>query len=386
MNFPKLKIGGLVSRIPIIQGGMGVGISLSGLASAVANEGGIGVIAAAMVGIGEPDIAANSTQANIRALKREIRRAKELTKGILGVNIMVALTDFRDLVKTSLREGIDVIFAGAGLPLDLPGYLKDGMKTKMVPIVSSGRAATIICKKWLSKFDYLPDAFVVEGPKAGGHLGFKSEQLEDPDFALEKLIKEVVQAVKCFEAEHKAVIPVIAAGGVYTGADIQKFLGLGAAGVQMGTRFVATHECDAARAFKQAYIDAEKEDMVVINSPVGLPGRAVRNEFIDEVKNGKKKPFRCPYQCIKTCDHTNSPYCIAIALSCAKKGKFKNGFAFAGKNAYRVNKIISVKELIRSLLMEYAKAKGASQSDLQKDSLPSSGVSSSTFDLCPNAI
>lgn len=386
MNFPKLKIGDLVSRIPIIQGGMGVGISLSGLASAVANEGGIGVIAAAMVGIGEPDIATNSAQANIRALKREIRKAKELTRGILGVNIMVALTDFSDLVKTSLREGIDVIFSGAGLPLDLPGYLKKGMKTKLVPIVSSGRAATIICKKWLSKFDYLPDAFVVEGPQAGGHLGFKVEQLEDPEFCLEKLIKEVIQAVKHFAVERQTTIPVIAAGGVYTGGDIQKFLELGAAGVQMGTRFVATHECDADQAFKQAYIDAEEKDMVVINSPVGLPGRAVQNEFITEVKNGKKKPFRCPYHCIKTCDPSKSPYCIAIALSCAKKGKLKNGFAFAGKNAYRVNKIISVKELIRSLSMEYARAIGSFQTDLQKESLPSSGVSCRSFDPCSNPI
>ena len=386
MNFPKLKIGDLVSRIPIIQGGMGVGISLSGLASAVANEGGIGVIAAAMIGIGEPDIANNSTQANIRALKREIRKAKQLTKGILGVNIMVALTDFSDLVKTSLREGIDVIFAGAGLPLDLPGYLKEGMKTKLVPIVSSGRAATIICKKWLSKFNYLPDAFVVEGPKAGGHVGFKSEQLEDPDFALEKLIKEVIQAVKHFADESKTVIPVIAAGGVYTGGDIQKFIELGAAGVQMGTRFVATHECDAAQAFKQSYIDAQEKDMVVINSPVGLPGRAVHNEFLTEVKNGKKKPFRCPYHCIKTCDPAKSPYCIAIALSCAKKGKLKNGFAFAGKNAYRVNKIISVKELIRSLLMEYATAIGSSRNDLQKASLPSSGFFCRSLEQFPNSI
>jgi len=380
MNFPKLKIGDLVSRIPIIQGGMGVGISLSGLASAVANEGGIGVIAAAMVGFGEPDISTNSAQANIRALTREIRKAKELSKGILGVNIMVALTDFSDLVKTSLREGIDIIFSGAGLPLDLPGYLKKGMKTKLVPIVSSGRAAKIICKKWLSKFDYLPDAFVVEGPKAGGHLGFKAEQLEDSDFELGKLIKEVVQAVKSFATERKTAIPVIAAGGVYTGGDIRKFLELGAAGVQMGTRFVATHECDADQAFKQAYIDAEEEDMVVINSPVGLPGRAIRNEFINEVKNGKKKPFRCPYQCIKTCDHTKSPYCIAIALSCARKGKFKNGFAFAGKNAYRVNKIVSVKELIRSLLMEYTTTKCSSETYLQQGSPSSPGFSCRSFD------
>jgi nitronate monooxygenase len=355
MQFPALKIGDLVSRIPIIQGGMGVGISLSRLASAVANEGGIGVIACAMTGIHEPDIFTDSVQANLRVLKREIRKAKELTKGILGVNIMVAMTDFSELVKTSLCEKIDVIFSGAGLPLDLPGYLKEGMKTKLVPIVSSGRAAKIICQKWLAKFNYLPDAFVVEGPKAGGHLGFKPEQLDDPDFCLENLVKDVLQAVKAFETDKEQAIPVIAAGGVYTGADIHKFLKLGAAGVQMGTRFVATHECDADPAFKQAFVDAKQEDLVVIKSPVGLPGRAIRNEFITRVSEGKTKPFKCPYHCIKTCDHNKSPYCIAIALGNAKKGKLKNGFAFAGQNAFRVDKIISVKELIRSLGEDYAK-------------------------------
>ncbi|MDJ0828494.1 MAG: nitronate monooxygenase [Desulfobacterales bacterium] len=356
MQFPKLKIGELVSNVPIVQGGMGVGISLSKLASAVANEGGIGVIAAAMAGIGEPDISTDSTRANMRALEREIRKAKELTKGILGVNIMVALTDFKDLVKTALREKIDIIFSGAGLPLDLPSYLKKGMHTKLVPIVSSGRAAKIICQKWYAKFNYLPDAYVVEGPEAGGHLGFKAEQLDDPNFALHRLIKDVFDALKPFERKHHTSIPVIAAGGVYTGSDIRNFLELGAAGVQMGTRFVATHECDAHEGFKQAYINSTEEDMVVIKSPVGLPGRAVQNKFIMEVNNGKKKPFRCPYHCIKTCDHTKSPYCIALALSCAKKGKLKNGFAFAGKNAYRVNKIVSVKELIQSLRYEFAAA------------------------------
>jgi len=358
MQFPSLTIGDLVSRIPIIQGGMGVGISLSSLASAVANEGGIGVIACAMPGIHEPDIKTNSVQANLRVLKREIRKAKELTKGILGVNIMVAMTDFSDLVKTALREKIDVIFSGAGLPLDLPGYLKDGMKTKLVPIVSSGRAAKIICQKWLSKFNYLPDAFVVEGPKAGGHLGFKVEQLDDPRFSLENLLQDVIQAVKDFETRMKKKIPIIAAGGVYTGKDILKYLKLGASGVQMGTRFVATHECDADPAFKQAFVDAKEEDIVVIKSPVGLPGRAIRNEFIDKVNQGETKPFKCPYHCIKTCDHTKSPYCIAIALGSAKKGRLKSGFAFAGKNVFRVDKIISVKELIQSLRNDYAKALG----------------------------
>jgi nitronate monooxygenase len=356
MQFPSLKIGELVSRIPIIQGGMGVNISLSGLASAVANEGGIGVIACAMPGIHEADIKSNSVQANLRVLKREIRKAKELTKGILGVNIMVAMTDFSDLVKTALREKIDVIFSGAGLPLDLPGYLKEGMKTKLVPIVSSGRAAKLICRKWLSKFDYLPDAFVVEGPKAGGHLGFKAEELDDPKFSLENLLQDVIQAVKDFETKTKKKIPVIAAGGVFTGEDIHKYLKLGAAGVQMGTRFVATHECDADQAFKQAFVDATKDDVVVIKSPVGLPGRAIRNDFIDKVISGKTKPFTCPYHCIKTCDYTKSPFCIAIALGSAKKGRFKNGFAFAGKNVFRVDKIVSVKELIQSLWRDYVKA------------------------------
>lgn len=352
-KFPVLKIGDLVSRVPVIQGGMGIGISLSGLASAVANEGGVGVISAVMPGIDEMDFSTHSRQSNVRVLKQEIRKARELSKGLLGVNIMVALTDFGDMVQASLQEGVDIIFSGAGLPLDLPGYLEKGMKTKLVPIVSSGRAAMILCKRWLAKFDYLPDAFVVEGPAAGGHLGFKFDDLENPKFALENLLEDVIQAVKHFETKLKTKIPVIAAGGVFSGRDIHKFLKLGASGVQMATRFIATHECDADEAFKQAIIDAEKEDLVVINSPVGLPGRAVRNTFIDDVESGKKKPFKCVYHCLKTCDHTKSTYCIAMALASAKKGKLKKGFAFAGKNAYRVKKIVSVKELFQSLLQEF---------------------------------
>jgi len=356
MKLPMLKIGDLVPKIPIIQGGMGVGISLSGLASAVANEGGVGVIACAMIGITEPDISADPVKANNRALIREIRKAKEMTEGILGVNIMVALTNFVDMVKTSIEEGIDIIFAGAGLPLDLPKYLKKEFNTKLAPIISSGRAARIICKKWMSKFDYLPDAFVVEGPKAGGHLGIKFENLDDPDFALEKLVAEVIEAIEPFEEEHKTSIPIIAAGGIYDGEDICKFLKIGASGVQIATRLVATYECDASIEFKQAYVDAEEKDLMVIKSPVGLPGRAIRNEFIEEVNKGKKKPFKCPYHCIKTCNVKDSPYCIAIALASAKKGKLKHGFVFAGQNAHKVKKIVSVKDVIGSLLSEYEKA------------------------------
>jgi nitronate monooxygenase len=355
MKLPELRIGELVSKIPIIQGGMGVGISLSGLASAVANEGGIGVIATSGIGMSEPDFYTNFLEANRRVLRREIRKARSLTKGILGVNIMVALTNFVDMVKISLEEKIDIIFSGAGLPLNLPQFLKGG-KTKLVPIVSSGRAARIICKIWVDRYKYLPDAFVVEGPKAGGHLGFKRENIFDPDYTLEKLVPDVMEAVRPFEEKFRRKIPIIAAGGIYTGEDIHKFLMLGASGVQMGTRFVATHECDASLEFKKAFLDSKKEDIVIIDSPVGLPGRAIKNEFIDDIEKGKRRPFKCAYHCIKTCDYKKSPYCIALALTNAKKGNLKKGFAFAGANAYRVDRIISVKELIDTLKEEYERA------------------------------
>ena len=362
MKLPELHFGDQIAKLPIIQGGMGVGISLSGLATAVANEGGVGVIAAAMIGMGEPDVCKNPTEANIRALRDEIRKAKErMTQGLLGVNIMVALTNFADMVRTSIREGADVIFSGAGLPLDLPKYLReefpgelaDRARTKLVPIVSSGRAAAVLCKKWLSHYNYLPDGFVVEGPKAGGHLGFKPDEIDNPDFQLEKILPEVVEAVKPFEAQNNRRIPVIAAGGVYTGADIAKYLQMGASGVQMGTRFVATHECDADQAFKEAFVNARREDVTVIKSPVGMPGRAIFNDFLQAVREGRKKPFKCPFHCIKSCDIATTPYCISQALVSAKRGILKHGFAFCGENVWRVDKIMSVKELIGGLKQEF---------------------------------
>jgi len=266
---------------------------------------------------------------------------------------MVVLTNFADTVRTAIEERVDIIFAGAGLPLDMPGYLKEDSCTKLVPIISSGRAARLICKK-LSKYNYLPDAFVVEGPMAGGHIGFKLEQIDDSAFSLENLVPEVIEAVKPFEDEQDKEIPIIAAGGIYTPDDIEKYIKMGAkmgaAGVQLGTRFVATHECDANIRFKQTYVESKEEDMAIIQSPVGLPGRAVNNKFLADVTQGKKKPFKCPYHCIKSCDYQKSPYCIAFALLNAQRGNMKHGYAFAGKNAYRIDKIISVKELISSLL------------------------------------
>lgn len=345
-----LKIGNLVIPIPIIQGGMGVGVSMSGLASAVANEGGVGVISAAGLGLIHKNSALTYLQANIEGLKKEIRLAKEKTKGVLGVNIMVAMSNFEDMVKTAISEKIDIIFSGAGLPLDLPQFLTKDSKTKLVPIISSGRAAKLICDRWKSRYDYLPDAIVLEGPKAGGHLGFKRDQLDNAQFTLEVLLKDVKEAVAEFEIKYLKKIPIIAAGGIYTGSDICKIMEQGADAVQMGTRFVTTTECDASDKFKQAYINASEKDMEIIQSPVGLPGRAVFNEFIDKVKQGLKVPVKCPFHCIKTCDVTSSPYCIISALYNAYKGNMEKGYAFGGCNAYLATKITSVKETFKELL------------------------------------
>lgn len=372
MPFPPLQIGDLTAKVPIIQGGMGVGISLSGLASAVANQGGIGVIAGAMIGMKEPDVAKNPLEANLRALRNEILKARQLSNGIIGVNIMVALTTFSQMVRTSIENKADIIFSGAGLPLEMPRHLlqlceerKQEFKTKLVPIVSSARAASVIAKKWLSRFNYLPDAFVVEGPKAGGHLGFKAEELQNPALALENLVPQVVEAVKPFEDRVGRAVPIIAAGGVYTGADIKRFLDLGAAGVQMGTRFVATHECDADVRFKQTYLTARPEDVTIIKSPVGMPGRALGNEFINAAREGLKKPFKCIFHCVSTCQQEKTPYCIAQALINAMKGNLERGFAFCGANVFRVNKIISVKELMESLQREFDEAMNSISKGMQ---------------------
>jgi NAD(P)H-dependent flavin oxidoreductase YrpB (nitropropane dioxygenase family) len=290
--------------------------------------------------------------ADVRELTEQIRRAKTLTAGILAVNVMVALTNYAALVKTSAQEGIDIIFCGAGLPLGLP-KLVEGTKAKIGPIVSSGRAADIICKSWTKKYNRPPDAIVVEGPLAGGHLGFGFEELENESTApkLENIVVQVLEAVKKYENQLKRKIPVIVAGGIFDGKDIAKFLKLGASGVQMSTRFAPTYECDAAEEFKQAYLKAKKEDVTIIRSPVGMPGRAIRNEFLKKAERGEIK-FRCDYRCLRPCVPNKSPYCIADALVNAAKGDLDNGFVFTGSNGYRVNKIVSVKELMKELVEE----------------------------------
>jgi nitronate monooxygenase len=347
------KIGELQIPVPIVQGGMGIGISLSGLASAVANMGGIGVISTVGIGFLKEQPGKNYRKRHIEAIKNEIRKAKKLSKGILGVNIMSVITNFSDMVRTSMEEGIDIIFAGAGLPLDLPKYLKEGAKTKLVPIVSSGRAASIICRKWKQNYDYLPDAFVVEGPKAGGHLGFKEVDLDEKSHSLEHLVREVKQVAQSIKKQFNKEIPIIAAGGIYSGEDAYHIINEGASAVQLGTRFVATKECDASEGFKHAFIRARDEDIQIIKSPVGLPGRTIFNRFLQESHDGKRRPAVCRYNCIRTCDPKTTAYCIAEALLEAYKGNLEDGFAFTGSNAGKVSQVSTVKEVIEEIQTEY---------------------------------
>ncbi len=351
------NIGDLRIPVPIIQGGMGIGISLSGLSSAVANMGGIGVISSVAIGLIHNKSNSRYRQANIEALRNEIRKAREQTKGILGVNIMSVLSDFSDMVKTALEEKIDIIFAGAGLPLDLPKYLGKGSKTKLIPIVSSGRAASIISTKWKQNYNYFPDAFVVEGPLAGGHLGFKADHLGDESNKLEQLLADVLAITRGIKDKYRIEIPVIAAGGIYTGRDMFNIMKLGASGVQLGTRFVATEECDASIEFKNAFINAEEENIEIIKSPVGLPGRTIFNNFLKEAYEGKRKPLSCNYHCIKSCNPKTTLYCIAKALHSAYKGNLSDGFAFTGANAALVKKISTVKKVFEDLKKEYLHAK-----------------------------
>jgi NAD(P)H-dependent flavin oxidoreductase YrpB (nitropropane dioxygenase family) len=352
MKLPPLKIGNLFAAVPIIQGGMGVGVSRSRLASAVANEGGVGVISAVQIGFEEPDFETNTKEANIRALRNEIRKAKELSSnGVIAVNIMVAINNYKEIVNASVEENIDLIISGAGLPTDLPNLVK-GSNTKIAPVVSSGKAAMVITKLWDHKFSYIPDLVVVEGPEAGGHLGFSLEQLTTGNKPkLLDIVKDVIEALKPYEKKYGKSIPVVAAGGVYNGKDIVECLGAGAAGVQMATRFVATEECDAHINYKMAYINSCRDNIEIVKSPVGMPGRAIHNSFLDKLEGGRLPVRKC-YDCLKPCEPANTPYCISKALIEAVKGNIDEGLIFSGSNAYKLNKIVTVKELMNELISE----------------------------------
>ena len=354
MNLKGIKIGDKTSKYPIIQGGMGVGVSGFSLAGNVAKNGGIGILSSADIGYREEDFRSNPREANLRAISSEIDKAREIAgpNGIIGVNVMVAMNNYTEMIKHLASKGVDLIVSGAGLPKDLPGLVK-GTKTKIAPIISSARGASLITKMWRKKYDYVPDMIIVEGPEAGGHLGFAIEDLtsDEKSVTLENITKEVIEEMKAVEEETNQKIPVIAAGGIYDGKDIAKFLNIGAAGVQMATRFVATDECDASDEYKQTYVDAKKEDIEIIKSPVGMPGRAIRNKFIEGVSKARPKIDKC-IRCIHTCDVKTTPYCITNALINAVKGNVDEALLFCGSNAYRIKEIVSVKALMQELVEE----------------------------------
>lgn len=345
-----LVIGDLTAKVPVIQGGMGVGISLSSLAGAVAAEGGIGVISTAQIGYREPNFDTDPIGANLRAIGSEVKKARDIAKGgILGVNIMVATRKYEEYVKAAVAAGIDLIISGAGLPMDLP-KLVGAARTKLAPIVSSVKSVQVIMRYWWKKYNRLPDLVVIEGPLAGGHLGFHKEQLDDIEgLHYDEEVRAIIEKVNETAAEHEANIPVVMAGGVYTRDDMDHYLEMGASGVQMATRFVTTYECDADPAYKQSYIDAKKEDIVIVQSPVGMPGRAILNPFMKRAKEGQIPHGKC-HLCISTCKGADTPYCITDALVNAVKGKVEDGLLFCGANAYRATHL----EHVKDILLEFA--------------------------------
>lgn len=352
MKLKPLHIGTLTASVPIIQGGMGVGISLSSLAGAVAKEGGIGVISAAHPGYLEPDFETNTIEANLRALAYHIKRAKEISNGgIIGVNIMRAMKHYQEYVDCCVKNGADLIISGAGLPLELPELLKDA-PTLYAPIVSSQKAAKVLLQRWEKRGARLPDFIVIEGPRAGGHLGFSLKDLEE-GFAsnyenYDEEVKKILAYIKEFEVKYNRPFPVIFAGGVYDRKDIDHYLSLGCDGVQMATRFVPTEECDASLEFKLAYLHAKKEDITFVKSPVGLPGRAISNDFMEKRKTEKEDIKKC-YGCLEKCNPATTPYCITGALIRAAKGDTKNSLLFCGDNAYRAETLTTVKEIFSEL-------------------------------------
>lgn len=351
MELKPLIIGDLQAKIPFIQGGMGVGISLSRLAAAVANEGGIGIISTAQIGFRENDFEQNPLKANLRAIKSEFDKARAMSpKGIIGFNIMAALSNYKEQVMAAVKAGADIIISGAGLPIELPELTK-GYKTKIAPIVSSKKSAEVILKYWDTRYETTADLVVIEGPKAGGHLGFSTKELEryeteSYDAEVSK-IKEVVQKYK---EKYKKHIPVVLAGGMSSKEDIDHAFSLGMDGVQVASALVTTVECDADIKYKEAYVKAKKEDIVIVKSPVGMPGRAIKNKFMEQVINGSTfSPKKC-LNCLKKCNPTQIPYCITERLINAAKGDVDNALIFCGAKTYMQDKITTVHEVIESLL------------------------------------
>ena len=369
MERKPLKVGEKEARLPLIQGGMGMGISLGGLAGAVAAEGGVGLISTAQIGFREQDFDRDSLGANLRALKKEFDRARAISpQGVIGFNIMVASRCYEAYVKAAVEAGADIIVSGAGLPMDLPkeaacAAREAGRKREpaLTPIVSTEKAARVILRYWDKKYSRVPDLLVVEGPLAGGHLGFSGEQLEafrresgqgdvDISLAYEEEIQAILQTVRSFEEKYGRKIPVALAGGIDNREKAQKAFSLGADAIQVASRFVTTEECDADIRYKEAYIRAGKEDIVIVKSPVGMPGRAIRNRFMERVMGGEQIPHSPCHKCLHTCNPAKIPYCITDALICAAKGEVEDALLFCGANAWKADRIETVREVIESLL------------------------------------
>lgn len=341
----ELKIGNLTAKLPIIQGGMGIGISMSRLAKAVASEGGIGTISGVQAGFKEPDFNKNPVLANTRVIKREILKAKENAKNIIAINLMAPMKNYEIYVKEAIKNKVDIIISGAGLPLKLPSLIKNSA-TKIIPIVSSAKAIKLIIKSWL-KQDKLPDAVVLEGPLAGGHLGFKYDDLiNDTCKSLDELIVEVKEEIQKHEVQHSTKIPLIVAGGIHTSRDIERVLSLGADGVQIGTRFIGTEECDADINFKKKFIESKADDLRIIKSPVGLPARAIYNDFLEKAYTDGFKITSCD-SCMPYCKPKEIPFCISKHLTNVASGG--DGLVFSGAYGYKINEIVPVKTLLDEL-------------------------------------
>ena len=353
MRTAPLIMGNIKAEVPVIQGGMGVGISLGGLAGAVAREGGIGIISAAQIGLKEPDFDRNALEANLRAIRKEYDKAREAAPhGAIGFNIMVAMRHYEAYVRAAIEAGADLIISGAGLPTELPKIAGDS-SVKLAPIVSTDKSAQVILKYWDRKYKRVPDLLVIEGPKAGGHLGFTREQLElFGGKSYDAEILRIMDTVKGYEDKYGQKIPVAIAGGIETAAQAAHAFSLGADAVQVASRFVTTEECDADIRYKEAYLRAGKEDIVIVKSPVGMPGRAIRNAFMERVQSGERIPHSPCHGCLHKCSPDEIPYCITDALVHAARGEVEDALLFCGANAYKADRIETVKEVIDSLLPE----------------------------------
>ena len=351
MEIQPLKIGTKMAKVPVIQGGMGVGISLGNLAGAVAKEGGIGIISAAQPGFKEKDFEKNPLEANLRAVKSEYEKARKLAPdGIIGFNLMVAMEHYEEYVHAVVEAGADLIVSGAGLPTELPKYVGDS-DILLAPIVSTAKSANVILKYWDKKYQRIPDLVVIEGPLAGGHLGFREDQLDEYEgqAIYDQEIQKIKEIIQNYSDKYEKKIPIAIGGGIHDSESAAHAFSLGADAIQVATRFVTTEECDADIRYKEAHLKAKESDIAIVKSPVGMPGRAIMNPFMQHVMAGEKIPHSPCHRCLAKCSPGEIPYCITDKLIAAVKGDVENGLLFCGAKAYMADKIETVHDVIADL-------------------------------------